>query len=734
MDDTLPIGVSLSSLKAGSLVFDDYVVETLIQADEAGERYVAHHRLTGQLVTLLLLAADLGRDEEMRRLILSEGRRLARLHHPNIPVMFNLREDQGRFLAVFEHPEGTVLEHILARQGALSAARVSVLAEQLLSALDEAHRNGLVHGALSPKWVVVDGRDQLTVMGFGFLQSLQARRPGRRSDADPRYQAPEQALGRPVDERTDVYLAGLVLYAMLAGRPPFDGPADYEILRGQVEQPPPDLRALQPTVPPATALVVGRALVKSPDGRYDSAASFLHALRQAGRDSIQERLILPAARQPLATDRGLPSAGPTPSGVQGGERGRRVTVGEVPSVRMAEKAVVAGVGAALVSGEALAPQAPPLAPGIARATQDSGRRMAPDLSVEPDESWDKSDDEPAGPGSAALAQPAPVGASGGDDVGRVARDQAAGAQGGARAEGRGGTVESATSKGTNAQAGPLEKEEQGPNDKDVEGPESAASTVPANSSTSGFGSFFNATESYGGDDDFSDLEDLTGGRRGVRRWWVVLGVLLMFGGGGLGAYYYFDPYARVSADEDEEERPADQGTDQGTDQAAMGADEKSDTASSVPSRQRPGTTPGRTEPRPRPEVTSPPPSLDPPEAELFKVRAVWKKSKARAIAPLEKLLGRFPESAKVKQMLGSAYEERAWRQLNDGLYRRTIVAAKKSLALWPQTTLAWFCLGYALRQTGKRAEAASAFLQYIERCRGKKCRMLGIARRYAKQR
>ncbi len=760
-DDTLPIGLSASSLRAGALVFEDYVVESLIQADEAGERYVAHHRLTGQLVTVLLLAESLGRDEEMRRVILSEARRLARLHHPNIPVMFNLREEQGRFLAVFEHPEGVLVEQLLARQGALSPSRVLGLAEQLLAAIGEAHHMGLIHGALGPRWVYVDGRDRLMVTGFGFLQSLQSRRVGSRTGMDPRYTAPEQALGQPVDERTDLYLAGLLLFAMLAGRPPFDGPADYDILRGQVEQPPPDLRSLQPTVPPAVASAVGRALVKSPDGRFESAAAFLEALRRAARESIQERLVLPVSHEPETTSRGFPSSQPEQ---QAGYATGRRTLAAIPSARQAQWQAE---GPVAPSPPPMAPlQGPPVAPEVAMSPArpvEVPRKAEPDLSVQPDESWDSSDG-PAGPGSAALARAA-SGDAGRDQGGVVATDvdgvvadrgiAVAGEPLGDSGDSQ-RTVVSADEALVPAldQQSMERKAEQPEGDRDSSPVERASESFSSpgssdpgvdvsagTSSPSGFGSFFAADESYGGDDDFSDLEDLGHARGRGKKFIAAVLVLAALIGGGVGLYFYMDPYARVAPDKGDDKPVGEDHTGQVADDQSRGkigtdrqeARPRSARSDGRPAAGRPGDESSARPASPRPAVVPPPRvSPDPPEAEIAPVRALWSKNKIRAIASLTKLLERYPASTKLKEMLGASYEQRAWRMLNDGLYRRTIEAAEKATRLRPDTTLAWFCLGYALRQTGKRQQAARAFSTYLARCQGKKCRMLGIARRYAK--
>ena len=266
-------------LNPGDTVCGDYEIERLLRADHAGERYLGAHRLTRQPVTVEVLAPALVRDPQARDQILAEAQILSKFHHPTLPVMYTFREESGRFLVVFQRPEGNPLSKSMAEGTPLSPLDATKVFEQVLSGLHHTHQQGLFHGALRPSLVYLD--DSLNVMlgGFGFLKALDPPEEGSGDELPmATYMAPEVALGKNADHRTDLYHVGILFFHTVAGSPPFTGSSDYEIIRGHVETPPPDLRALNPTVSPEIAKVIKQALVKDPAGRFPTAAEFRDAL------------------------------------------------------------------------------------------------------------------------------------------------------------------------------------------------------------------------------------------------------------------------------------------------------------------------------------------------------------------------------------------------------------------------------------------------------------------------
>ena len=181
---------------------------------------------------------------------------------------------------VAELIEGESLAERL-RLGPLSVARAQAVAEQLCRALGSAHAQGIVHCDVKPGNVVLTAEGQVKVGDFGVArlaewtsQALSATVAGT-----PRYMSPEQARGRPTTSATDVYSAGVVLYEMLAGEPPFAGGSAFELGLRHVQRPPPH----SPTgVPPALRQVVGKALAKDPANRYRDGAAMATALRATG--------------------------------------------------------------------------------------------------------------------------------------------------------------------------------------------------------------------------------------------------------------------------------------------------------------------------------------------------------------------------------------------------------------------------------------------------------------------
>ena len=268
-------------------VFGGYLVQEKLGAGAMGVVYRAVHLDTNRVVALKSLrAASLDEPTAVQR-FRREARVAARLGHPHVGGLVEIVEADGRFALALELVEGEPLTSIMEKP--LAGDRVIVLAGQLLRGLEHAHALGLVHRDLKPDNVLVDkrnGRDHARIIDFGIaIASVGGSDSIERVTADgqvigtPEYMSPEQSQGLPVDERSDLYSLGMMLYEMLVGVLPFSG-RPIEILYAKLKRDLPAMaeRAPDRTIDPLLELFCRKLLARDPAQRFATARSALGAL------------------------------------------------------------------------------------------------------------------------------------------------------------------------------------------------------------------------------------------------------------------------------------------------------------------------------------------------------------------------------------------------------------------------------------------------------------------------
>ena len=241
-----------------------------------------------------------------------EAQAVARLNHPNIIRVHDFGEDKGFSYIVMEHVTGgTLLDRL---KGPLPFPEALDLVAPLAGALESAHRQGVVHRDIKPANVLMDEEGAPILSDFGLARMLEGSAGLTKADSllgTPEYMAPEQALGRPADQRSDLYALGVVIYQMLLGRTPFRGETPTETLMAHIHQPVPNPREVDPNIAPRLELVLLRALAKSPDDRYQSPKQLLEALRLASPEpgaqidadaTVKTPAFAPAGDAPRAKD------------------------------------------------------------------------------------------------------------------------------------------------------------------------------------------------------------------------------------------------------------------------------------------------------------------------------------------------------------------------------------------------------------------------------------------------
>ena len=231
----------------------------------------------------------------------TEARSAARLQHPNIVSVYDSDRDIDIAYLVMEFVEGEDLKHHLDNGQSYTLEQTQAIMADLLSALSYAHRQNVVHRDVKPAnlLVIAGGHIKLADFGVARIQdSGDATRTQGTIIGTLKYMSPEQLEGKPIDARTDLFAAGVVLYQLLTGERPFDGETDFAVIQKIVSYQPPAPTSLNPGLPPALDAVIAKSLAKARDARYASAQEFSDALqaacKQAGDMTISPVVAVPA--------------------------------------------------------------------------------------------------------------------------------------------------------------------------------------------------------------------------------------------------------------------------------------------------------------------------------------------------------------------------------------------------------------------------------------------------------
>ena len=267
-----------------------YVVEQVLGHGGMGDVYLAHDLAQSRLVALKVLPTDAAHDVRRRDRLQLEGRVLQSLRHPNICSVYEVGEDAGHVFLAMEYVEGRTL-HEVATHERLATARVLEIACQLAAALETARRAGIVHRDLKGANVMVLPSGDVKVLDFGlakFAASSEQRlmNPvGRPTDpglifGTAEFMSPEQALGRDVDHRSDLFSLGVILYELLTGVLPFKGETRMELFWSILNAQPAPVSDLNPSVSAELSALVSRLLEKDVRGRPPTAARVLEELQE----------------------------------------------------------------------------------------------------------------------------------------------------------------------------------------------------------------------------------------------------------------------------------------------------------------------------------------------------------------------------------------------------------------------------------------------------------------------
>ncbi|MGZ8470889.1 MAG: serine/threonine-protein kinase, partial [Gemmatirosa sp.] len=229
--------------------------------------FLARHAVLDTPLAVKVLHPHLAREAEMRERFRREAEAAARLRHPHICPILDYGWGPGVEYLVMPFLGGGSLADAMSGRRTIAPDRAAAVVAQAAQGLDYAHRHGVVHRDVKPDNVLFDEEGHAIVTDFGIASArFHARMTATgRAMGTPHYMSPEQAMGRLLDGRSDVYALGVLLYEMLSGDPPFDGADSYSVGYKHVHEAPVPIEVAAPGVPPALAAIVMRCLAKSAD-------------------------------------------------------------------------------------------------------------------------------------------------------------------------------------------------------------------------------------------------------------------------------------------------------------------------------------------------------------------------------------------------------------------------------------------------------------------------------------
>lgn len=308
-----------------------YKLVSKLGAGGMGEVWRGEDTRLGREVAIKILPREMSGDEESKARLLREARTAAQLNHTNIATIHAIDQIEDRWFIVMELVEGRPLTDAI-RAKSLTESDVCVIAKGVASALGAAHRNSIVHRDIKPDNIIVSG-EHVKVLDFGIAKRVGPPGAGPATVVTQagivlgtvHYMSPEQALGKPLDGRSDIYSLGVVMFEAITGQLPFQGDTTTEVLTKIIRDEPPRVASLNSFVSTKLAEVIEKCLKKKPEDRFQNAGHLIRAIDEAEQfiaTAQSPTAILPATRVDESGSRRLETVGTGPAPAAGMSRGK----------------------------------------------------------------------------------------------------------------------------------------------------------------------------------------------------------------------------------------------------------------------------------------------------------------------------------------------------------------------------------------------------------------------------
>jgi len=272
-----------SSQMIGTVLSGRYKLEAKLGSGGMSTVYLAKDATLDRAVAVKVMHREMSEQPDQLERFRQEARAVAKLSHPNVVAVIDAGEDGGHPYIVFEYVEGETLKQRIARVGALDTQEALAYAIEIARGLTVAHARNMVHRDIKPQNVLIDAEGRAKLTDFGISRQLEedGMTATGRVLGTTDYVAPEQAMGHPVDIRSDIYSLGVVLYEMLIGQVPFHADSQVGVAMKHVNEELPDVQQRRPEISAAAALVVERATDKDPAQRYQEVGEMIDDLSTA---------------------------------------------------------------------------------------------------------------------------------------------------------------------------------------------------------------------------------------------------------------------------------------------------------------------------------------------------------------------------------------------------------------------------------------------------------------------
>jgi eukaryotic-like serine/threonine-protein kinase len=292
--------VAVSDSLIDTLFDGRYRIQRKLGAGGMADVYLAEDQELGRRVAIKILNGRHANDAQFIERFRREAKNAAALNHPNIVSIYDRGNAEDTYYIAMEFLDGRTLKELIVSRGAAPINVAVEYARQILSALRFAHRHGIVHRDIKPHNVLVDAEGRVKVTDFGIARAGTSQMTETGSIVGTaQYLSPEQARGGEVDQRSDLYSLGIVLYELLTGKTPFDGDTPVEIAMKHLSNAPKPPSKLRPDIPSELDMVVLRALAKNPDDRYQSADEMEADLERVARGARVSAATVDTATQVL---------------------------------------------------------------------------------------------------------------------------------------------------------------------------------------------------------------------------------------------------------------------------------------------------------------------------------------------------------------------------------------------------------------------------------------------------